>query len=109
MPYKFYHGKTGRVFNVTQRAIGVIVNKQHNGRVIPKRVHFRVEHLRKSMSRQAFVERVKKNDAAKVEAKKAGRKILTKRIPRGPKEAHVVNPAKSGISYINPLKFRELY
>ena len=28
MPYKFYHGKTGRVFNVTKRAVGVIVNKQ---------------------------------------------------------------------------------
>lgn len=28
MPHKFYHGKTGRVFNVTKRAVGVIVNKQ---------------------------------------------------------------------------------
>ena len=28
MPYKFYHGKTGRVFNVTKSAVGVIVNKQ---------------------------------------------------------------------------------
>ena len=28
MPYKFYHGKTGRVFNVTKRAVGVIINKQ---------------------------------------------------------------------------------
>ena len=27
MPYKFYHGKTGRVYNVTKRAVGVIVNK----------------------------------------------------------------------------------
>ena len=28
MPYKVYHGKTGRIFNVTKRACGVIVNKQ---------------------------------------------------------------------------------
>ena len=27
MPHKFYHGKTGRVFDVTQHALGVIVNK----------------------------------------------------------------------------------
>ena len=27
MPHKFYHGKTGRVFNVTKRAVGVILNK----------------------------------------------------------------------------------
>ena len=28
MPHKAYHGKTGRVFNVTKHAVGVIVNKQ---------------------------------------------------------------------------------
>lgn len=28
MPHKFYHGKTGRIFNVTKRAVGVIINKQ---------------------------------------------------------------------------------
>ena len=27
MPYKVYHGKTGRVWNVTKRALGVEVNK----------------------------------------------------------------------------------
>lgn len=28
MPFKIYHGRTGRVWNVTKRAIGVEVNKQ---------------------------------------------------------------------------------
>ena len=28
MPHKVYHGKTGRIFNVTKRAVGVVVNKQ---------------------------------------------------------------------------------
>ena len=28
MPHKFYHGRTGKVWNVTKRAIGVEVNKQ---------------------------------------------------------------------------------
>ena len=28
MPHKVYHGKTGRVFNVTKSAVGVIVNKR---------------------------------------------------------------------------------
>ena len=27
MPFKFYHGRTGVVFNVNKRAIGVTVNK----------------------------------------------------------------------------------
>ena len=72
MPHKFYHGKTGRVFNVTAHAVGVVVNKSVNGRIIPKRIHVRIEHVRKSRSRLAFVERVKANDKAKIEAKKAG-------------------------------------
>ena len=109
MPHKFYHGKTGRVFNVTAHAIGVVVNKKVNGRIIPKRIHVRVEHLRKSRSRLAFVERVKANDQLKVQAKKDGKKISCKRIPAQPKESHVVDPAKGGIEFINPLKFRELY
>lgn len=28
MPFKAYHGKTGRVFNVTKHALGVVVNKR---------------------------------------------------------------------------------
>ena len=107
MPHKFYHGKTGRVYNVTGRAVGVIVNKKVNGRIIPKRICVRVEHVRKSRSRQAFVERVRANDKAKVEAKKAGKKIVTKRIPAQPTEAHVVKATE--VTYINPVKFRELY
>ena len=109
MPHKYYHGKTGRVFNVNQNAVGVIVNKKVNGRIIPKRIHVRIEHLRKSLSRQAFVERVKKNDAAKIAAKKEGKKIVTKRLPVAPRAEHVVDPSKGGITYLNPTKFRELY
>ena len=30
MPHKFYHGRTGQVWNVTKRAIGVEINKQVN-------------------------------------------------------------------------------
>lgn len=42
MPYKYYHGRTGKVFNVNPRSIGVIVNKQVRNRIIPKRIHARV-------------------------------------------------------------------
>jgi hypothetical protein len=37
MPYKVYHGKTGKVFNVNPRAIGVVVNKLHRNRIIANR------------------------------------------------------------------------
>ena len=107
MPHKFYHGKTGKVFDVTAHAVGVIVNKLNNGRVIPKRIHVRIEHVRKSQSRVAFVERVKANDLKKIEAKKAGKKLVTKREPVGPTAAHVVKG--NNVSYMNATKFRELY
>ena len=31
MPFKFYHGRTGVVFNITKRAVGVTVNKLVSG------------------------------------------------------------------------------
>lgn len=31
MPHKYYHGKTGRVWNVTKRAVGVEMLKQVGG------------------------------------------------------------------------------
>ena len=80
MPHKFYHGKTGRVFNVTPHAVGVIVNKQVRNRIIPKRIHIRVEHLRLSSCRKAFLNRIQENDKKKAEANKQGKKISTKRI-----------------------------
>jgi large subunit ribosomal protein L21e len=58
MPFKFYHGRTGRVFNVNPRSIGVIVNKLIGNRIIPKRIHVRVEHLTPSRCRSAFVARI---------------------------------------------------
>lgn len=35
MPHKFYHGKTGRVWNVTKRAIGVELLKQVRAALAP--------------------------------------------------------------------------
>ncbi len=48
MPHKYYHGRTGRVFDVTPHAIGVTVNKRVRGYIIPKRIHVRIEHVRLS-------------------------------------------------------------
>merc|ERR1711907_377903 len=54
MPFKYYHGKTGRVFNVTRRAVGVVVNKQLGNRIIPKRINLRIEHVKHSKCRDDF-------------------------------------------------------
>jgi len=65
MPHKFYHGRTGKVFDVTQHALGVIVNKVVRNRIVPKRLHIRVEHLRQSRSRESFLDRIRENDKKK--------------------------------------------
>ena len=72
MPQKYYHGKTGVVFNITKTSVGVVINKKVRSRLIPKRIHIRIEHVRKSQSREAFVARVRQNDKLKEEAKKKG-------------------------------------
>ena len=101
MPHKFYHGKTGTVFNVTRRAIGVIVNKTVREKQFAKRIHFRVEHVTKSNVKQKLLERIQQNEKLKkeyVEAKKAGKKVqrpLLKRQPAQPSPARFVKPVKA--------------
>ena len=109
MPNKHYHGKTGKVFNVTKHAVGVICNKRVGGRILPKRLHVRVEHVRMSSCREAFKNRVRENDKAKREAKAAGKRVDIKRANVAPREASVVNTSKTTIEFMNPVKFRELY
>ena len=75
LPYKCYHGKTGRVWNVTPRAVGVYLNKKVGHRYVMKKLLVRTEHVQHSTSRDDFLQRVKRNDAAKVAAKAAGRKF----------------------------------
>ena len=109
MPHKYYHGKTGKVFNVTKHAVGIICNKRVGNRIIPKRLHVRVEHVRMSSCREAFKARVRDNDAKKREAKAANKHVNIKRVNVQPRESHVVDVSKTKIEFMNPEKFRELY
>ncbi|XP_054417033.2 large ribosomal subunit protein eL21-like [Pongo abelii] len=69
MPHKCYHGKTGGVYNVTQHAVGIVVNKQVKGKILAKSINVRIEHIKNSKSRNSFLKRVKENDQKKKEAK----------------------------------------
>jgi ribosomal protein L21E len=51
VPHKYYHGRTGVVFNVSPRAVGVIVFKVVGNRYMEKRVNVRIEHVRHSKVR----------------------------------------------------------
>ena len=91
LPYKVYYGKTGRVFNVTPHALGVVVNKRVRGRIIPKRISVRVEHVNHSKCREDFLKRVKENERLRKEAKEKNVQVQLKRQPVQPRGAHIVS------------------
>ncbi|KAK9876618.1 hypothetical protein WA026_013996 [Henosepilachna vigintioctopunctata] len=91
MPYKAYHGRTGRVFNVTAHALGVIVNKRVRGKIIPKRINIRIEHVNHSKCRQDFLTRVKTNEKLRKEAKEKGSYVNLRRQPKQPRPSHIVS------------------
>jgi large subunit ribosomal protein L21e len=109
MPYKGYHGRTGIIFNVTKSAVGVRVNKLVNGRIIEKRIHVRIEHIRQSKCQKEILARKVENEALKDEARKTGVKVNLKRSPKMPKEAYfVASPGDTEVTTIQPLPFSDL-
>jgi len=109
MPHKFYHGRTGIVWNVSPRAIGVEVNKTVRNRIIKKRIHVRVEHVRRSTSRDNALARIRANDAAKRDAKsKNVRATGMKRQPALPRAGHFVTSKGVAVESIGPVKFETL-
>lgn len=95
MPFKFYHGKTGVVWNVTKRALGVELNKVVGTRQLKKRIHVRVEHVQPSRCREDFLRRREANDVAKKEAKARGEKLSTKRVQKGPRAGYILENVKA--------------
>ncbi|KAI9808569.1 MAG: hypothetical protein M1825_003718 [Sarcosagium campestre] len=91
MPHKVYHGKTGVVYNVTGRAVGVIIYKKVGNRYLEKRVNVRIEHINLSRSREEFVRRVKENAEKKRTAKTDGTHIHLKRQPLMPRTARTIS------------------
>jgi large subunit ribosomal protein L21e len=110
MPHKTYHGRTGIIFNVTKSAVGVRVNKLVNGRIIEKRIHVRLEHVRHSKCQKEILARKIANEAAKKLARETGVKVNLKRMPKLPKEAYFLAAAGEDgtITTIQPLPFSDL-
>jgi len=109
MPYSFYHGRTGVVFNVNRNALGVEMTKIVGNRQLRKRIHVRIEHVRKSRCNEAFLKRIKENDAKKRDAKLLGKTISCKRQPEGPKPMKIVKANEDEVEVLAPLPFVENY
>ncbi|VCX31480.1 unnamed protein product [Gulo gulo] len=74
MSHKCHHSKTGRVYSVTQHAVGIVVNRKVKGKILAKRINVCVKHIKHSKSQDSFLKSVKENDPKKKEAKV--RKVL---------------------------------
>jgi large subunit ribosomal protein L21e len=105
MPHKIYHGRTGVVYNVTQHALGVIVNKRVRERILAKRINIRVEHVKHSRCRQEFLDRVKANEKRKKEAKVKGEIVHCKRQPMAPRLGHFVSTKFNKPVVLEPIKY----
>uniref|UniRef100_A0A2K5ZP77 Large ribosomal subunit protein eL21 n=1 Tax=Mandrillus leucophaeus TaxID=9568 RepID=A0A2K5ZP77_MANLE len=99
-PHKCYHGKTGRVYNVPQHAVGIVVNKQVKGKILAKRINVRIEHIKYSKSRD-----MKENDQKKKEAKEKGTWVQLKRQPAPPREAHFVRTNGKEPELLEPIPY----
>lgn len=93
------------MFNVSKHAIGVLVNKRVRGKILAKRVSIRVEHVKHSLSRKEFLDRVKSNAAKKKEAKAAGKKADCKRHPKEPINAHTVSAVNNEPVFLAPIPY----
>lgn len=108
MPHKFYHGRTGIVYNVTKSAVGVIVNKKVGNRYMEKRINLRIEHVKHSKCRDDFLKRVKENTKLKQEAKAKGETVNVKRQPIFPRAAHVVSAKSNVPETLRPVAYEAL-
>ncbi|CAO3592524.1 unnamed protein product [Absidia cylindrospora] len=108
MPHKFYHGRTGVVYNVTKSAVGVIIYKKVGSRYMEKRVNLRIEHVKHSKCRQEFLDRVKENAQKKKDARAAGIKVNLKRIPVQPREARHISTVDNVPQTITAIPYETL-
>ena len=109
MPFKFYHGRTGIIYNVTKGAVGVIVHKRVGSRFIEKRINVRIEHIKPSKCRQDFLQRVKENAEASRLAKLNGTpKPSMKRTPGLPRPGHVVKTEMNEAITVVPVPYEAL-
>jgi len=111
LPHKYYHGRTGYVYNVTPRAVGVVVNKYHrNGRIIPKRLAIRTSHVRPSRCQEDFRARIADNNAIIKKSKETGVKQPTiKRVPGAPKAGFTIKAYKLHFLGAKNVAFEDLW
>ncbi|KAM7320081.1 hypothetical protein ACRRTK_020524 [Alexandromys fortis] len=105
MPHKCYHGKTRRVYSVTQHVVGIIVNKQVKSKILDKRINVRIKHIKHSKSRDSFLKQVKENDQKRKEAKEKGTWVQLKCQPAPLREANFVRTNGKDPELLEPIPY----
>jgi large subunit ribosomal protein L21e len=62
MPFKYYHGKTGKIFNITKSSVGLRVFKIVGNRKIQKKINVKIEHIKKNESKIELSKKKKTKD-----------------------------------------------
>lgn len=110
MPHKYYHGKTGIVFNVNPNSYGVIFYRRVGGKYIERSMHIRPEHL--TISRSSDEMKAKQREFSKKmeEAKKTGIKISPpKRLPAGPRPSFSIDLTKNKPVEVSELPYHPFF
>nr|6ZU5_LT0 Chain LT0, eL21 [Paranosema locustae] len=110
MPHKFFHGRTGKIFNIDKRSIGILMNKRCGPRYVEKMVIARVEHVRPSRCNEEYIKRRTENDRLRREAAARGEKLGSlKRKPGGPRGAVLISTENNTPIEIRNEPYFEVY
>ncbi|KAM8936548.1 large ribosomal subunit protein eL21-like [Lycaon pictus] len=105
MPHECDHGKIGRVYNVTQHAVDVVVNKQVKGKTLANRINVHVEHNEHAKSQDSFLKHVKENDQEKKEDKEKGTWVQLKCQPAPLRDTHFVRINGKEPELLEPIPY----
>jgi large subunit ribosomal protein L21e len=100
IPFKYYHGKTGKIFKIAGNSVGVMVEKIVGNRKICKKINIRIEHLRKSKTMEGHKERIKGKDKIRQSLNKKKSFIFFRKVSGLPVGDHFISFEK--IIKINP-------
>ncbi|KAI5169146.1 large subunit ribosomal protein L21e [Pancytospora epiphaga] len=105
MPHKYYHGKTGVVYNANPHSYGVIFQRRVGGKYIERTMHIRVEHLTKSRCNEDAKRRYSEYTKKLLEARANNTEFVPiKRMPEGPKPAFSVSRKNNTIIELSEKK-----
>ncbi|VFV44558.1 60s ribosomal protein l21-like, partial [Lynx pardinus] len=104
-PHECNQGKTGRVYGITQHALGIVVSQQVKGKILVKRNHVHIEQIKHLNSHDSFLKHVKESDQKKKEAKEKGIWVQLKCQPGPPREAHFVRTNGKEPELLEPIAY----